>query len=209
MSNDIILKDIPDKREDKNTTSLVMKKDLIDFFEDKYSTKKCFEIGTNNGYTTRMLSFLFESVKTIESNIDLIDFAKKINQDRNNIDYVHGDAYSINNEVKSNNWWLNNDEISLMESNEKFDVFFIDCVHDEEHVLMDIDTALKDGTDEVILVFDDYGLPEDKPSVKVAVDKCLENGLLKFITHIGEPAGNEPRRGRPLIDWEGIICQRA
>ena len=58
-------------------------------------------------------------------------------------------------------------------------------------------------------MFDDYGLPENTPSVKVAVEQAVMNGFLKVVKYIGEPAGEEPRRGRKLVDWEGVICQRA
>ena len=201
MNIDDILKNIPDKRIEKNTTSLKMKKDLIKFFGDKYLNKKCFEIGTNKGYTTRVLSFLFDKVKTVDIDTNLIEYSKLLNKDRNNIEHTNMDIYNPNI-VESNDWWNNGVK------NEKFDVFFIDCVHDEEHVMKDIQTAMTQGTDDVIIIFDDYGLPEEKPSVKVAVDKVLDNGMLKFVKHIGEPEGNEPRRGRKLIDWEGIICQK-
>ena len=40
---------------------------------DKFLDKKCFEIGTNKGYTTRILSFLFDKVKTVEIDNNLID----------------------------------------------------------------------------------------------------------------------------------------
>ena len=117
MNIESILKDIPDKRDNKNTTSLVMKKDLINFFGDNYLNKKCFEIGTNRGYTTRVLSFLFETVKTIELDNQLINFAKDLNKDRKNINYVQGDVYKT--VIKSDNWW-DNDNNSLVE---KYDVF--------------------------------------------------------------------------------------
>ena len=78
MDIDSILKDIPDKRSDKNTTSLVMKKDIINFFKDNYLNKKCFEIGTNRGYTTRVLSFLFDKVKTVDIDTNLIDYSFQI-----------------------------------------------------------------------------------------------------------------------------------
>ena len=55
-----ILKGIPDKREDKNTTSLKFKQDMIDFLGDDYKDKTCLEIGAHRGYTTRILSFLFK-----------------------------------------------------------------------------------------------------------------------------------------------------
>ena len=60
-----ILKDIPDKRQDKDTTSLKFKEQLINFFGDEWKDKTCLEIGTNKGYTTRVLSFLFKKVRVV------------------------------------------------------------------------------------------------------------------------------------------------
>ena len=79
MEVDNILNNIPDKRQDTNTTSLVFKKDLIKFFDDNYLDKKCYEIGTYRGFSTRLLSFLFKKVKTIDDAQGSIDIAKKFN----------------------------------------------------------------------------------------------------------------------------------
>ncbi len=57
------------------------------------------------------------------------------------------------------------------------------------------------------IVFDDYGLPDTKPGVKMAVDEVISKNILKVVKYIGEPKGNEPRIGNPLLDWEGVICQ--
>ena len=54
-----ILTEVPDKRNEKNTTSLKFKKDLIDYLGDDYKDKTCLEIGTHKGYSTRILSSLF------------------------------------------------------------------------------------------------------------------------------------------------------
>ena len=76
-----ILNDIPDKREQVKTTSLKFKKDLIDFFGNDYKNKRCLEIGTHKGYTTRILSNLFKKVVTCEIETDLINFAKNLKED--------------------------------------------------------------------------------------------------------------------------------
>ena len=47
MNQNKILKGIPDKRQDTDTTSLKFKRDLIEFFEKDYHDKTCLEIGTN------------------------------------------------------------------------------------------------------------------------------------------------------------------
>ena len=60
-----ILKDIPEKNlESKDTTSLLWKQDVIDFFYNKNLTN-CLEIGTCTGMTTKILGHLFNEVYTI------------------------------------------------------------------------------------------------------------------------------------------------
>ncbi len=34
-----------------------------------------------------------------------------------------------------------------------------------------------------------------------------DHSYAAVIKDIGEPKGNEPRIGKPLLDWEGVICQ--
>ena len=70
-----------------------------------------------------------------------------------------------------------------------------------------INQSIKYGKDSMYIVFDDYGLPESIPAVKVAVDELINNNILEFVKYIGEPLGNEPRIGKPLVDWEGIITK--
>ena len=55
------------------------------------------------------------------------------------------------------------------------------------------------------MIFDDYGLPGS--DVKQAINDQIETiPGLKKIADIGEPKGNEPRIGKPLLDSEGVIC---
>ena len=112
MNFEQILKDIPDKRQDKDTTSLKFKKDLIEFFGEDWKDKTCLEIGTNRGYTTRILSFLFKKVITCEYDSELVNFAKNVNKDRDNIEFLQKDVYQ-------STWDFEN-----------IDVSFIDCVHE-------------------------------------------------------------------------------
>ena len=95
MNKELIFKNIPDKREYKNTTSLKFKEDLIEFFNKIGKNQTILEVGTNHGHTTRILSFLFENVITLdwkeEPNLRI---AREVCNDRDNIKYIEKDVYS-------------------------------------------------------------------------------------------------------------------
>ena len=92
MNIDTILSEVQDKRDNRSTTSHKFKKDIIDFFSP-LKLKNCIEVGTANGDTTRILSYLFGNVTTIELNENEINKARKLNKDRTNIEYLHGKAF--------------------------------------------------------------------------------------------------------------------
>ena len=190
-----ILEGIPEKdRGSKDTTSLKWKKDVIDFFNEK-KLKSCLEIGTCCGMTTKILSYLFKDVHTIEFNPGRLNKAKQICYGKDNITYHLADAYS--NETYKN---IPN----------HFDVVVIDCMHLYPHVMADINRALTLFNEErgMYLVFDDYGHPESI-GVKQAVDQAISEGL-KLEKKIGEDPGFTVHRDDEgskftLIYKEGII----
>jgi hypothetical protein len=186
-----ILKEIPDKRQDKNTTSLKFKEDVYNLFKDIGHEYTCLEVGTNYGYTTRILSFIFKHVVTIDWKDDPnLRMARELNHDRDNITYIEADVYH-------SSWKDLNLPI--------FQVSFIDCGHDYSSVISDINNCIRYGSDSQYMIFDDYGLPDAE--VKPAINYQLNNlPGLKKIANIGEPKGNEPRIGKPLIASEGVIC---
>ena len=196
MIVDKILQGIPDKRQDKDTTSLKFKEDLIEFFySNEWRDKVCLEVGTNRGYTTRILSFLFKKVISLEYDADLINFAKDINKDRDNIEFIQKDVYQ-------SEWNFGG-----------IDVVFIDCMHEYVNVMHDIKKSIElvKPHDELILVFDDYGLPKppgrDK-DVKDAVDQYLsEHPTFELVRYVGEEKGSDCRPGKLLKAEEGIICR--
>ena len=186
ISTEEILNNIPDKRENKGTTTLQFKKDLINFFKEK-NISTVVELGTHHGYSTRILSYIFEEVLTLDINVDSVDKAKALNQDRENITYYIEDAYKYK-------WWDLSEDIGAV---------FIDTVHTYSCVLDDISNYLKIDN-ECFVIFDDYGLFEE---VKKAVDESMDAGVFQFIQHIGEPSGSDCRPGKELKDWEGVICK--
>ena len=182
-----ILRNLPDKTESKTTTSLKWKSDFIDYFrDDKYKNMKILEVGSSLGASSRILSFLFEKVIAVDTLSDRHEKSKKLNYDRNNIEFVIKDVY--------NQPW----------DFEEVDVVFIDCVHDYKHVKSDIDNSIK-TFNKPLIVFDDYGL---FPEIKKAVDEYIEKDVLKVEKYLGQPTGTryEKTMNKILKDWEGLIC---
>jgi SAM-dependent methyltransferase len=189
---DRILDGIPDKKQDKNTTSLKFKRDLIEYLGEDYKDKICLEVGTSKGYSTRILSFLFKKVITIENNLESIDFAKEFNTDIDNIDYYQGNVYQSE--------WDFDDDIQVV---------FIDCNHEISYVLSDIQNAInlcKDNQ-ELLLIFDDYGLDNPWEGVKEAIQKYDDNSRFSIVKEIGQPKGWNYRADKFLKEVEGIICK--
>lgn len=182
------LTNIPDKTQYKDTTSHKFKQDLIDFFKPK-NLKFCIEIGTNHGWTTRILSDLFETVYTIDHKQSNIDLAKQNNADKTNIVYFVGDAYNSNTYLGF----------------PKFDAAFIDCIHTYNAVIADINTciSLMDTTNGMYFIFDDHGHPQ-AIGVKQAIDRSITEGL-SVESYIGHEVGYQYNDTSILIDREGII----
>jgi len=186
MNIEDILKDIPDKREWKTTTSLVLKRDIYNFFYNNDLQDTCIvELGTHHGHTTRVLSFLFKKVITY----DIIDdgHSKEFNKDCNNIEHRYQDIYQFP-------WWEECDDARAV---------FIDAVHNYHEVCMDINNSLK-LKDLEYIIFDDYGM---FPEVKRAVRDAVKDEKLIPVKYIGEKPGSDCRPGTLLQDWEGIICK--
>ena len=188
-----ILKNIPEKSlENKDTTSLKWKSDVIDFFKDK-KLESCLELGTNRGITTKILSFLFKKVYSIEYDKNLYKQAKLFCDGCNNIKFICGDVYDMktyNNLPKT------------------YNVVVIDCVHVYDWIVADIQRALTffEQDTGLYIVFDDYGHPTT--DVKRAVDYGIYSGLT-VEKYIGEDKGFTVKRVDgtqfTLNDFEGII----
>ena len=183
-----IMKNLPDKLTSKTTTSLKWKSDLIDYFrDDKFKEMKILEVGSSLGHSTRILSYLFKKVIALDNLPERHIKARKLNHDRDNVDYVVMDVY--------NEPW----------KFEQVELVFIDCVHEYAHIKSDIDNSIK-HFNKPILVFDDYGL---FPDLKKAIDEYINDGTLELLTYLGQPEGTHyPKTmNKVLKDWEGIVCQ--
>lgn len=182
-----------DKIQNLSTVSLKFKEDLWNFFnrpEFKYQT--CCEFGTHKGQTTRILSFLFEKVITINLP-GHFDEAMKFNADRSNIEFFGIDLYAYPPDV--------------IIHPEKIDVFFIDANHEYNQVMHDVEKIQNMNLgDEVFIIFDDYG---GQIGVNIAVNDLVEDHTVDIISTIGHKPGHSfgGTPERILKDWEGIICR--
>ena len=192
MDRELIFKDIPDKREYKETTSLKFKEHLLEVFGDIGQEYNCLEVGTNHGHTTRILSFIFKHITTMdwreEPNLRM---ARELNQDRDNITYIQKDAYT--------SW----EALDLP----NFQIAVIDCGHTREHVISDVQNCIRFGAQEQYMIFDDYGHP--KHGVKEGIEYLVEAiPGFEIIQYIGEPKGSDCNPNQvPLVDSEGVICK--
>ena len=180
-----------DKREDKNTVTHQFKIDLIDMFEDdKWKSCSVLEGACYKGYTTSILSKLFERVWAVESNKSFLESAKKYNEKNTNIRYIRENVYA------GRKW-------------KKFpiaDVVFIDCNHDYKSVTSDLEQSIEHLNDGGFIVMDDYGLFwQLKDAVHDFIKKM--DGEITIHKYIGEPEGSTARKGKVMNDWEGIILK--
>ncbi len=183
----IDVKTLPNKDEESYTTSHKFKQDLIEFFKNK-NLESCLEVGTSRGYSTLVLSHLFDFVTTVDWDENNLNFAKFVCKDRKNIEFLQKDVYKWD-------WDLPN-----------HDVVFIDCAHDYNSVKQDYNNAC--DLEPKYIVFDDYGLPEKDPAVKECVDYILRQTNYWNAKSIGMKPGTSLRRGKILRDHEGMILCR-
>ena len=193
--NEILEKIGEDKFQNLSTTSLKFKRDVWDFFQN-FKDKNALELGTHKGQTSRLMSYLFKQVYTV-NRLDNIE-AKELNKDINNIKY-------ISNFELYNNTPLNIDC--------KFSLFFLDAGHRYEELIFDINRVTSMLCEEdCYILFDDYGSMVN-PGIKQAVTQAVDSNVLeivKFIGHqkdhnfgIGSKGGND----RILYDYEGVITK--
>lgn len=183
MDIEEILKNIPDKFQHKTTTSHKFKKDLFDFFnKDEFKDCVCLEIGSNVGYTTRILSYLFKEV--IGFNLEDASIAEKFNVDRPNVKYYVQDVYKTKLPIDYG------------------DIFLIDAEHTYHAVIEDTMRSLSfKSKNKKYFIYDDYGA---FPEIKQAINDLVQYEKIKIIKYIGhEPNSNFTRQ---LFDYEGLIC---
>ena len=184
-----------DKFQNLSTTSLKFKRDVWDFFQ-KFKDKNALELGTHKGQTSRLMSYLFKTVYTVNK-LDNTD-AKELNKDINNINY-------ISNFELYGNIPLNIDC--------KFSLFFLDAGHRYEELIFDINRVTSMSCEEdCYILFDDYGSMIN-PGIKQAVTQAVDSNVLEIVKFIGHQkdhnfgTGNKGGNDRILYDHEGVITK--
>lgn len=182
---------VPDKHQWKTTTSKLFKVNLLQLLYGRDKIK-WIELGGAQGHTTLILSQIASSVLSIDFDGEN---CKKI--DSLGMDNVKAESFDLYSDVFKN----------YMNEN-KFDAAFIDAVHDEEHVKIDIENCRNAGVS--LFVFDDYG---GFPGVRSAIDQFID-GLKKDnvkhnVTHVGMYPGGiyNNTHYKVLQSWEGIVVE--
>ncbi len=183
MTIEELLINIPDKFQHKTTTSHKFKRDLFEYFnKEEFKNKTCLEIGSNVGYTTRILSYLFKEV--VGFNLENVELAQKFNVDRPNVRFYAQDVY--------------NTTLPL----DYGDVFLIDAEHTYDAVINDTIRSLKfKSNDKKYFIYDDYGA---FPEIKQAITDLIAYEKIKVVQYIGHPPASTFTR--QLFDYEGLIC---
>ena len=186
-NNELILNIVNHKDTFKNATSRKFKLDLFDFFKDKkYKKMKVLELGACHGDTTRIFSEIFDKVYAVDRSDDNVKLIKDKCKDVNN--------------VKASIMDVTNDTWNFPQ----VDVVFVDASHDYPQVAIDIQKTI-DYFDNPILVFDDYGNPNNL-SIRTSIDEKIKEGKVKINKKIGEDVGYKTKSGWEMIDREGVIC---
>ena len=186
-NNELILNIVNHKDTFKNATSRKFKLDLFDFFKDKkYKKMKVLELGACHGDTTRIFSEIFGEVYAVDRSDDNVNLIKDKCKDVNNVEVSVMD-------VTNDKWEF-----------PKVDVVFVDASHDYPQVAIDIQKTI-DYFDNPILVFDDYGNPNNL-SIRTSIDEKIKEGKVKINKKIGEDVGYKTKSGWEMIDREGVIC---
>jgi len=184
---DEILEQVKHKDTAKYTISRQFKRDILEFLGDDYKDKIGLELGTSQGQTTRVLSYAFKKVISIEIDDWNIEQAHITCQGRDNIEIIKHDLYA--------EAWRFPREVAVV---------FIDANHTYEGVMSDVLNCLN-NFDDPILILDDYGHPSG--GVKQAVDQLVLEGKIEIIKMLGEENWTH-LSGAVNVGYEGVVCRR-
>ena len=187
---EFLLKSIgEDKRTNPTTTSNEFKTDVWEFFKN-FKDKVCVEFGTHKGQTTKVLSYRFKKVYTVNVSDESLANAKMLNVGIDNIEYVPFDLYS-------------NKSLNIQDAS----VFMIDAGHKYQQVISDIHRCISMSVgNECYIIFDDYGMNTHEHDVKKAVDEFINSNKIEIVKKIGLGEGYD-FGDKFLKDSEGLICR--
>ena len=168
------------------TCSEQMRYDIYDFFKHNPEFKIA-EIGAHKGYTTKILSNIFNTVYAVDNSIEWTNYNKNLNKNATNIEYVMLDLYK-------DNWEILPQDI---------EVSFIDAMHSYEGCKSDIMNSLSRFKNLKYIILDDYGVWE---GVKRVVVELIQNKTLIFEKFIGIKNVPGPNGIVNNVN-EGIICR--
>tara|TARA_Y100000296_G_scaffold51425_1_gene58959 strand:+ start:6072 stop:7448 length:1377 start_codon:yes stop_codon:yes gene_type:complete len=182
-----ILDEVFHKDVAKYTTSRKFKEDILNYFSDKkYKEMKVLELGCCQGDGTKIYSEVFGKVYAVDNSQENIDKAKKLCEDKNNIEFLLKDVYKLE-------WDFPKD----------IDVVVVDAGHTSQLVSYDIDRCLS-NLDSPILIMDDYGNPNQ--DIKKAINAKVSDKKINIDRFIGEDDGFICVHGLSFDDREGVIC---
>lgn len=183
MNINEILEIIPDKFKHSTTTSHKFKRDIFEFFNTpEFKNKDCIEWGSNLGYTTHILSYLFKNVTGF--NKERADEAREFNKNRPNVKFYTQDIYNTTSPIDVG------------------DVFLVDALHTYDAVVDDTIRSLQfKSIGKKYFIYDDYGAYTE---IKKAIDDLIAYDKIELVKHIGH--SQYETFTRPLFDWEGVIC---
>ena len=178
---------IPDKTEDRGTTSLRFKEDVFNFFYPQSQDSSIVEFGSFRGHFTQLFSRMFNQVYSIDH---VTNKYYDINTKglKNVTKYIH-DLYKAN--------------ISKLNLS-KVDVVVIDAVHTYNAVRVDTNSAHTILNKYGYLIYDDYGAFIE---VKHAVDSLVKENQIKIVKYVGENEGYSYKDNHKLNAKEGVIAQ--
>lgn len=177
------------KEDDYWTTSVQMKQDLRNFFQDLGGNWTVLELGTYRGYTTRVLADIFHRVIAVDASSVFLEHNSENNAEHDNIVYI--------------NLHSRMDGLKSIRHN-KIEVVFVDAEHDHDSVLRDVQDVLEAFEHSVrYLVFDDYATDE---GVRQVVDRFEDEKVLKIVGGVGyRPPWTY--HGKIVHHWEGVVCE--
>ena len=179
-----LVNNIPNKDTAKYTTSKKFKTDLIDYFtENKFYS--CIELGSCQGNSTLLFSYLFDVVLGIEWDDFNLNISRERCKDRENIKIEKFDV--------TNNW-------SLLPEN--IDVINLDALHDVHGVRLMIDNAIHYYPNSIIIM-DDYG--HEDGFIKIIIDELINLNKISVLKWIGENKGFIAANKKVFVDKEGLI----